>query len=121
MNKKTIENIDVQNKKVLVRCDFNVPQNENGEITDNRRIVSALDTIKYLVKCIVDKIYPLRVYLFGSFAVGKNNANSDYDFYVIMPDDTPNNLYRLMAKAQVAVLSKTNRSVDILIKKNSEW
>ena len=58
--------------------------------------IDELDTIKYLVKCIVDKIYPLRVYLFGSFAVGKNNANSDYDFYVIMPDDTPNNLYRLM-------------------------
>ena len=55
--------------------------------------IDELDTIKYLVKCIVDKIYPLRVYLFGSFAVGKNNANSDYDFYVIMPDDTPNNLY----------------------------
>ena len=50
MNKKTIENIDVQNKKVLVRCDFNVPQNENGEITDNRRIVSALPTIKYLME-----------------------------------------------------------------------
>ncbi|MCI7477214.1 MAG: nucleotidyltransferase domain-containing protein [Selenomonadales bacterium] len=83
--------------------------------------IDELDTIKYLVKCIVDKIYPLRVYLFGSFAVGKNNANSDYDFYVIMPDDTPNNLYRLMAKAQVAVLSKTNRSVDILIKKNCDF
>ena len=83
--------------------------------------IDELDTIKYQVKCIVDKIYPLRVYLFGSFAVGKNNANSDYDFYVIMPDDTPNNLYRLMAKAQVAVLSKTKRSVDILIKKNCDF
>ena len=49
MNKKTVENIEVNGKKVLVRCDFNVPQNENGEITDNRRIVSALPTIKYLM------------------------------------------------------------------------
>lgn len=50
MNKKTVRDIDVQGKKVLVRCDFNVPQDENGNITDNRRIVSALDTIKYLIE-----------------------------------------------------------------------
>ena len=50
MNKKTIESIEVKNKKVLVRCDFNVPQDENGKITDNRRIVSALPTIKYLME-----------------------------------------------------------------------
>ena len=49
MNKKTVREIDVKGKKVLVRCDFNVPQDENGNITDNRRIVSALDTIKYLL------------------------------------------------------------------------
>lgn len=49
MNKKTIKDIDVEGKKVLVRCDFNVPQDENGKITDNRRIVSALDTINYLL------------------------------------------------------------------------
>ena len=50
MNKKTVRDIDVEGKKVLVRCDFNVPQKEDGTITDNRRIVSALDTIKYLIK-----------------------------------------------------------------------
>lgn len=49
MNKKTLRDIDVKGKKVLVRCDFNVPQDENGVITDNRRIVSSLDTIKYLL------------------------------------------------------------------------
>ena len=50
LNKKTIEDIDVNGKRVLVRCDFNVPQDENLEITDDRRIVSALPTIKYLIK-----------------------------------------------------------------------
>ena len=49
MNKKTVKDIDVKGKKVLVRCDFNVPQKEDGTITDNRRIVAALDTIKYLL------------------------------------------------------------------------
>lgn len=50
MNKKTVKDIDLKNKKVFVRCDFNVPIDENGNITDNRRIVGALDTIKYLLE-----------------------------------------------------------------------
>ncbi len=49
MNKRTVRDIDVKGKKVLVRCDFNVPQDENGNITDNRRIVSSLQTIEYLL------------------------------------------------------------------------
>lgn len=49
MNKKTIRDIDVKGKKVIVRCDFNVPQDKEGNITDDRRIVSALPTIKYLL------------------------------------------------------------------------
>ncbi len=47
--KKTIRDIDVSGKKVLVRCDFNVPQDENGNITDIRRIQGALPTIRYLI------------------------------------------------------------------------
>lgn len=49
MNKKTVRDIDVNGKRVLVRCDFNVPYDENRVITDNRRIVAALPTIKYLL------------------------------------------------------------------------
>ena len=50
MNKKTVKDIDLKDKKVLVRCDFNVPMDENRNITDNRRIVAALPTIKYLLE-----------------------------------------------------------------------
>ena len=51
LNKKTIEDIDVSGKRVLVRCDFNVPQNkETGEITSDKRIVAAIPTIKYLLE-----------------------------------------------------------------------
>ena len=41
-NKKSIADIDVQGKKVLVRCDFNVPQDENLQITDETRLLGAL-------------------------------------------------------------------------------
>ncbi len=51
MNKKTVRDIDVKGKKVLVRCDFNVPlDKETGEITDNRRIRAAIPTIQYLLE-----------------------------------------------------------------------
>ena len=49
MNKKTVKDIDLKGKKVLVRCDFNVPMDEQRNITDNTRIVAALPTIKYLL------------------------------------------------------------------------
>lgn len=49
MSKKTVKDIDLKGKKVLVRCDFNVPMDEKLNITDNRRIVAALPTIKYLI------------------------------------------------------------------------
>ena len=50
MNKKTVEDIQVNGKRVLVRVDFNVPMDENKNITDENRILGALPTIKYLLK-----------------------------------------------------------------------
>ena len=49
LNKKTIEDIDVNGKKVLVRCDFNVPFDDDGNISDHKRIDESLKTIKYLL------------------------------------------------------------------------
>jgi phosphoglycerate kinase len=46
MAKKTINDSDIKNKKVLMRCDFNVPLDENGHITDDRRITASLPSIK---------------------------------------------------------------------------
>ena len=50
MAKKTIEDIQVNGKRVLVRCDFNVPLDQNLNITDDNRIVGAMPTIKYLIE-----------------------------------------------------------------------
>ena len=50
LNKKSVEDIQVSGKRVLVRCDFNVPLDENRNITDDTRIVGALPTIKYLIE-----------------------------------------------------------------------
>ncbi|MDD4493607.1 MAG: phosphoglycerate kinase [Eubacteriales bacterium] len=50
INKKTVEDIDVKGKRVIARVDFNVPQDEAGNITDDKRIVAAVPTIRYLIE-----------------------------------------------------------------------
>jgi phosphoglycerate kinase len=50
LNKKSLKDLQVQGKKVIVRCDFNVPMDDNRNITDDRRITSSLPTIEYLIE-----------------------------------------------------------------------
>ena len=53
---KTVRDFDVKNKRILVRCDFNVPFSENGEIDNDFRIKQTIPTIKYLIEKQADVI-----------------------------------------------------------------
>ena len=69
--KKTVKDIEVQGKRVIVRCDFNVPM-KDGAITDDIRIVSALPTIKYLVE------HKAKVILMSHMGRPKGEADMQY-------------------------------------------
>ncbi|GAB6087452.1 phosphoglycerate kinase [Alkaliphilus crotonatoxidans] len=72
LDKKTVRDFDVKGKRVLVRCDFNVPMDKEGNITDDRRIKGALPTITYLIE------QGAAVILMSHFGRPKGEANPKY-------------------------------------------
>lgn len=68
----------------------------------------------------VEQLSPLKIYLFGSFAEGKQNERSDYDFYVIMRDGIYD-MVSLTASAYKAIRNYQTRPVDIIIGTQSRF
>lgn len=83
--------------------------------TNNIENIDEIEHIRFLANCIANELNPLRIYLFGSFAEGKNTEDSDYDFYVVMPDDNKINGLELASNALRSMRHKMNRSVDVLV------
>ena len=70
--------------------------------------------INQIKERLISKLSPLKIYLFGSFADGSANEDSDFDFYIIMKDGTEN-LMDLTAEAYRAIRAVRSRAVDIII------
>ena len=72
------------------------------------------EEIRELADRFVSELSPLKVYLFGSFAEGRENENSDYDFYVVV-SDSEKDMIDLTAKAYRAIRYMSSRPVDIIV------
>jgi len=73
--------------------------------------VNEIDELK---NSFINVLLPLRIYLFGSFAEGKQNDDSDFDFYIVV-DNAEKDILALTAKAYKSIRHKQKRSVDIIV------
>jgi len=78
------------------------------------------DEIKEIQSIIVDAVPTLQIYLFGSHAKGTQQADSDYDFYVVIPDDSIRPL-DATRKISMALRSVRKRPIDILVGSESKF
>ncbi len=118
-NKKTIEDVAVEGKRVLVRCDFNVPQ-KDGKITSDKRIVEALPTIRYL------KDHGAKVILCSHMGKPKGEVNPKYSLCAVaarltellgMPVPLCADICGPDAKAKVAAM----KNGDVILLENTRF
>lgn len=76
--------------------------------------------VSEIVNCFVKSLSPKLVYLFGSYARGDYNENSDYDFYIVMPGDYIVT-HDTAAKAYESIYGKSKKPVDILVNNEIEF
>ena len=77
------------------------------------------DEIRAICRKFVEKFDPVKVYLFGSYAKGTYHEESDFDFYIVVKDDSPN-LIDLTAQAYLSIRER-ERPVDILMGRESNF
>ena len=80
------------------------------------------DEIREMTRRFVEALHPAKVILFGSYAKDTYRDDSDYDFYIIMPDDTDKNMIDATAEAYLSLWDMHERKpVDILMNKQSHY
>ncbi len=80
------------------------------------------DEIREMTRRFVEALHPVKIILFGSYAKDTYREDSDYDFYIIMPDDTKQNMIDATAAAYRSLCDMSNRkNVDILMNTNGKF
>ena len=79
-----------------------------------------VNEINELRDSFAQSLMPLRIYLFGSFADGTQNDDSDFDFYIVV-DDSEKDVLGLTAKAYKSIRHKQKRSVDIIVNREQDF
>ena len=78
------------------------------------------DEIEQIKNKFINKLSPIKIYLFGSFATGTATEDSDFDFYIVVKDGTEN-IVDLTAEAYKAIREVRSRAVDIIINTESRF
>ena len=89
-------------------------------ILDKKGCKMPENEIEQIKNQLISHLSPLKIYLFGSFAIGQANEDSDFDFYVIVQDGTEN-LVDLTAEAYKSIRNVRSRAVDIIIGTESRF
>jgi len=84
------------------------------------KTIVEFEKIKELAGRIYDTLKPCKVYLFGSFANGTQDEDSDYDFYVVVEDNVKDT-FDCAAEAHYAICKIPRRPVDIVVERNSKF
>lgn len=109
LNKKSLKDLDFTGKKVLVRCDFNVPMDGNGKITDDIRITSSLPTINYLIE------KDAKIILMSHLGRPKGEANKKYSLKAVADRLTELlNKEVIFAEDDNVVSSAVKRQIDAM-------
>jgi predicted nucleotidyltransferase len=85
-------------------------------MTDTQRI-----EIDEIVQCILSSVKVSEIYLFGSFADGTARKDSDFDFYVVIPDDSELREIETQQKIGYSLINKQKRSIDMLVGKQTKF
>ncbi|MBR1683800.1 MAG: nucleotidyltransferase domain-containing protein [Clostridia bacterium] len=80
---------------------------------DQVKDIASVKNIEQITHCLVERISPLKIFLFGSFADGTYTDDSDYDFYIVVNDES--DTWETRSLAQRAIRNIQNRPVDIVV------